>query len=335
MIKQRGQVLFAATMVLTTMLMLWFSMHFFKPQKIDSKYAQLNLAKRHLLAYALREHLHYSRRIDKYHQIRPGELPCADFNNDQSLPIGDYGAGGKCISHSGWLPYKTLRINPQLLSADLLWYVVDENFSNMVIYGSAAVGSVNEPVLNHHTSVSLRLNGQPMAAIIIHPGRALAGQNMRTANNAHSALSSYLEQENATGDKHFVNKASSAEFNDIAIGISVAEIMQHIEHYAAISIGKRLNLYFLANGAYPAAADNLGNCNLVAKQIEGRLPQNCSGGNYNLKFASKNNTTDPKVWLARNLWLDNISYTRNNDFQVQLHLPSGKTISFTNGVKDA
>lgn len=296
----------------------------------------LKVVKQHLLAYALRVHLQESTRVDKYHQVRLGELPCPDFNNDAKLPTGDYGLGGACRSHVGWLPWRTLRMNPRRITPSMpIWYAVDTAFSNRVVYGSVPIGGINEPVLNASTTPTLMLNGQPMAAIAFFTGEPMPSQTNRQQTNANTAQIQFLEEENAdANDLAFVQKPKSTGFNDVVIGITKEDILSVVEHHAALLVAKRLNEFYTQNGTYPFAANGTGACDSAAMQTLGAVPQTCTGGAYALAFPLPSSTSDKDVWLVRNGWLSSIRYTRSAADRVVLTLSTGQTVTFYQGQKE-
>lgn len=337
--KQQGAVLILLVMGFAVILVaLWLRPLLLTVSSADKamdKTESLYLAKQHLLAYALRVHLKESSRADRYHQVRLGELPCPDFNNDAQLPIGDYGVGGQCRSLLGWLPWKTLRMDEMAMSVHPIWYAVDAQFSNRVVYGSVPIGGINEPIINSSTVPALQINGQPMAAVLIAAEEPLSGQNNRSANNASVAVTSFLEDENANINlTQFVQKTETDNFNDRVIGITADEIIEAVEHHAVMLIANRLNTFYRLNGDYPHAGNVSGICDSGVAQVNADVPQNCSGASYSLNFPDASSTTDEDVWLARNLWLQTIRYTRVSNDAMTLTLHTGKSIRFYQGQRD-
>lgn len=74
--------------------------------------------------------------------------------------------------------------------------------------------------INSDTLAALRIDGGgEIAAIIIAPGRAIAGQT-RPSNNP----ADHLEGDNANGDLNYVSGPSSATFNDVVAIITYQEL---------------------------------------------------------------------------------------------------------------
>jgi hypothetical protein len=122
---------------------------------------------------------------------RPGELPCPDADGDgRSAPPRDY-VGPRCRTLRGWLPWYTLRL-PDLRDAagERLWYAVSDTFH--------AGGS---GVLNSDTPGLLEVDGAgDVAAVVIAPGSALAGQDRPGPCEAAGCVAAYLEGPNAGTD---------------------------------------------------------------------------------------------------------------------------------------
>lgn len=134
----------------------------------------------------------------------PGRLPCPDTDND-----GD-AEGLSCASkYVGRFPWKTLDVGDlRDAAAERLWYVVDLAFFD----DGSAMNSAMMP--------TLAVNGNPVVAVIVAPGSALAGQQRDTANQNN--LASYLES--------YVNATTinlnqpSAIYNDRILTITAREL---------------------------------------------------------------------------------------------------------------
>ncbi len=183
-------------------------------------------------------------------QIRPGELPCPDFNNDGQIvlfgPNRDYN-GSNCrtlvggVVRPGWLPWGLLRLSDlRDGTGERLWYVVFNPYH-------ANAGAV----LNSDGPIStMAVDGtSDIVAIVFSPGTVLAGQNGRPGSDALAAVGSYLEGENADGDLGFVTAAAGT--NDRVVMISRDDILRAVERRVALEV--RAVLRTCTTGFPPAA----------------------------------------------------------------------------------
>ena len=183
---------------------------------------------------------------------RPGSLPCPDLiTNDVGLSnfpgdgkadsfIG--AASAQCPSYFGWLPWITIDL-PELTddSGTRLWYAFTPNLRD----------DDSAYPINSDTVAALTIDsGGEIAAIIIAPGAALAGQS-RPSNN----IGDYLEGDNANGDNNYVSGPKSATFNDVVAIITRQELMAAVEKRVASELKLCLEQHALAtaNGlhSYP------------------------------------------------------------------------------------
>ena len=159
---------------------------------------------------------------------RPGSLPCPDLitnlpgNNIPGDGKADLFSMNQCPSYVGWLPWITLDL-PELVddSSTRLWYVLAPQLRD---------DDGAQPI-NSNTALGMSVDGvsDSVAALIIAPGAALAGQN-RPSNNP----ADYLEGENGNGNDHiFVTGPQSATFNDQMVIITRQELMAAVEKRVA------------------------------------------------------------------------------------------------------
>jgi hypothetical protein len=161
---------------------------------------------------------------------RPGSLPCPDLiTNDAGL--NNYPGDGKsdmftltqCPSYIGWLPWVTIDL-PESTddTGTRLWYALDPSLRD----------DDSAYPINSDTAMALRIDGGgEIAAIIIAPGAALAGQN-RPSNNP----ADYLEGDNANGDFNYVSGPASPALNDFVTIITRQELMAAVEKRVASEV---------------------------------------------------------------------------------------------------
>jgi hypothetical protein len=161
---------------------------------------------------------------------RPGSLPCPDLiTNDAGL--NNYPGDGKsdmftltqCPSYIGWLPWVTIDL-PESTddTGTRLWYALDPSLRD----------DDSAYPINSDTAMALRVDGGgEIAAIIIAPGAALAGQN-RPSNNP----ADYLEGDNANGDFNYVSGPAGPALNDFVTIITRQELMAAVEKRVASEV---------------------------------------------------------------------------------------------------
>jgi low affinity Fe/Cu permease len=183
-----------------------------KPQQQVTLSTTMARAKEALIAYAVTD--------DKI----PGRLPCPDTNPVDG--ITDFFMTGICPSNVGWMPWISLDLlEPLDESSTHLWYVL-----------APGLGNTNQPI-NSDTATGLTVDGNTdIAALIIAPRSALAGQN-RPSNT----LSDYLDGENGNGnDNKYVTGPQSSTFNDVVLVITRQELMAAVEKRVANEINSCL-----------------------------------------------------------------------------------------------
>ena len=180
------------------------------------------------------------------HPTSPGQLPCPE---DTSL-IGTANEGqalGAC-TQIGRIAWRTLGLtNATDASGETLWYMVSPGFQNYPPPGTSGI-----------PAGQLQLDGNNgIAALIIAPGVALAGQNRSVPSSANPPLASnYLDLGNAGGPA-FVTTGPAGAFNDRVIAITSQDLFQAMrfrvlaEIRGAFGLQNGLRQYFSFNSQFP------------------------------------------------------------------------------------
>jgi hypothetical protein len=171
---------------------------------------------------------------------RPGSLPCPDlitnnagFSNYPGDGQADMFTLTQCPSYIGWLPWVTIDL-PESTddTGTRLWYALSPSLRD----------DDSAHPINSETIAALRIDGGgEIAAVIIAPGAALAGQT-RPSNNP----ADYLEGDNANGDNNYVSGPASATFNDVVAIITRQELMAAVEKRVASEVKVCLEQHALA-----------------------------------------------------------------------------------------
>lgn len=207
----------------------------------------LNLAREALLGYALRQPV-------------TGTLPCPDIN-----PVADGVSdvtAGNCSRQIGRLPYRTLGLDAATdASGTLLWYAVAP------AYTLTPTTSRNSSISAHY-----RLDGNPVAAVIIAPGRALDNQQ-----RAGVAVADYLEGENANVSVDTYSRFNDDDHNDQLLGVGAGHFWYQMERKVLGEVAALLKQYRAACTNWPWAAP--WNSSMLDSQVAlqtGKLPLNTS-----------------------------------------------------------
>lgn len=285
-------------------------------------------AKQLLLAYAARPHGRESDNALERRELqlsRLGELPCPDADNSgqSTFPNFDY-LGANCRYQAGWFAWESFDSSDLSESTSgVIWFAVAEGFANR-----SGLGGYNEPVINYLSPVTMRLDHRPVVAVLIYSGQAFASQTQRHVNDAAIAQTSFFEAENADGNNNeFVSHSTIDEFNDIAIGISLDELLIAVEKQAVNAIARRLNQYFVDNGEYPAPSSTGQLCDTPRLPAQGDIPKQCAGVAStapSLPFPQSTAEDASDVWVVRNEWLPLFNYTRIANDHIRL---SSRTLS--------
>lgn len=233
----------------------------------------------------------------------PGRLPCPQAWGDVGS-ANEGRAAAVCANPVGWLPWRTLGL-PAMLDASgrQLWYVVSPGWH--LPNASASL------TINSDTAAQLTLDGRPVIALIIAPGRALASapNGAQLAAGCSARVQSpalvvppnprdYLE---CFGGHAYRSGApengANPVFNDQVVAIGAADLLPALE--AAIAKRIERDIVPPLRGVYASAAWGLSAANPVhpfaapfsdpgaasfrgeAGTLQGLLPfnetQSCSG----------------------------------------------------------
>lgn len=208
----------------------------------------------------------------------PGALPCPDRDNDGGIDnSGSICSGGPPVAvlplNTGRLPWKTLGVGDfRDAAAERLWYVVDPQFFD------------NGSAMNSAMMPTLAVNGNPVVAVVIAPGSALAGQQRDIANQNN--LASYLES--------YVNATTinlnqpSATYNDRILTITARELFTVVTFRMARelsltaytgamgstieSIEKKPSVWTMVNNWNAAVDTNIDASGIVASEVSDPNP---------------------------------------------------------------
>ncbi|VAW81375.1 hypothetical protein MNBD_GAMMA13-947, partial [hydrothermal vent metagenome] len=201
---------------------------------------------------------------------RPGELPCPDYGIGAGGLDGlsDACAGNGNFVTIGRLPWKTLGL-PDLrdASGESLWYAP-----------AIELGGNGPIMINSETVPSLRVignNAEPIAAVIIAPGKATSTQSRPQNLTAQMTPGRYLEAFNATADTNVsvIAPNVSTEFTDQVLLITRDKLMPVVERRVLAELRTTLNSFTaLPNPTLNAGGDTT--CTTGVSQ--GFLPQTCT-----------------------------------------------------------
>lgn len=168
---------------------------------------------------------------------RPGSLPCPDTNGDGSAELF---VGNACPSYIGLFPWKTLGVSKLTdASGQVFWYVLSPGFRDH---------SVVEP-LNSNSVGTLSLDGalEPVIALVIAPGNALANQSRSAVINIPADIPDYLDLENSDADSDYVSIGPAQTFNDRVIAVSGKDIFPLVEKVVLATVGRNLESFYTDN----------------------------------------------------------------------------------------
>ncbi len=238
------------------------------------------------------------------HTLRPGSLPCPDFNNDGFADT----IGINCQARLGWLPFRTLGIKDlRDTTGERLWYAVDQNHQQSSLYTP----------FNSDTPISLLIDGNINAlAVILAPTTALNGQNGRVVNdyntngNANRDRRRYLEENNANNNFNIFSTTAAIALNDRLDWITPRELWPQIET-RVINIAKNALLdYNTACGTVPNAAAFILNPSFTSQAglNEGYFPFTSINGICTATFPA---------WFSGQNW-PSLLYYANNPNQINV-----------------
>ncbi len=180
----------------------------------------LNEAKQALLQYAYN--------YPQFNSEGPGRLPCPDNDND-----GLTGALTIALCESvGRLPWAEVEMNfydARDSDEERLWYAVSDQFYNLgggPIINSDSVGSIT--LVDQSQNIIYYGDVAGIAAIIIAPGTALAGQD-RVADENDPA--NYLDSVNGFDNSVFIN----GESDDDADGFILGPVFDQAQNFNVVN----------------------------------------------------------------------------------------------------
>lgn len=221
-------------------------------------------------------------------QAVPGVLPCPDTTGD-GLPNVQ---GATCVDQLGLVPYRLLGLDDLTdATGATLWYAVSLN-----MLANAAT------IKNSSLPSTLTLDGEAVAAVVIAPGQAIAGQTRLALS-----VTNFLEGLNADGNRDDYSSVNNATQNDQLLAVRRETLWPMVETLASNSAATLLNSYRASCGEYPWAAAFGGVSDSVATLQSGSLPLGTAlpfnwGGPCGLNVAPALDT-----WLA-NHWQDQLYY---------------------------
>ncbi len=259
---------------ITTLLVTQLSVNKGRNERQFSHTSSLAEAKQALLGYAMTQPV-------------PGTLPCPDTTGDGlANPLGL-----SCQSLLGLLPSRTLNLSSVDATGADLWYAVDASYT------------VNSPALkNSSINTNLRLDGDPVAAVIIAPGEAIGDQARRPLNRTD-----FLEGLNADADFSNFESSQSATQNDRASGLAVGAFWSQMEQRVLVTAQALLNEYRNQCGEYPFAANFGGPFDSVNNQQIGALPLNSALPDDWSSACATGISPTPPGWLVTH-WASQLQY---------------------------
>jgi hypothetical protein len=201
--------------------------------------------------------------------IRPGELPCPDIDNDG---LDDACAAGAI----GRVPWKTLGI-PEPLdgSGETLWYAISGPFRYKYTVTTPPITSDTLGNLLVFQSTSATTLTSQAIAVLFAPGPPLGTQSRGATTALCSTTGTTIQQRNcaanyleSTGGANnaqtggpFIQATASGTFNDRVLAITSADLMPLVEQRVAREMMAILERYKAATGVYPWSDLSDGNSN--------------------------------------------------------------------------
>ena len=200
--------------------------------------------------------------------IRPGELPCPDKDNDGLDDDGACNAGD-----IGRVPWKTLGIpEPKDGYGETLWYAIAGPFR----YKPQASAPITSDTLGNLTVyLGTIVQTSQAIAVLFSPGPPVGSQargstvaacsTTGTSIQQNYCAANYLEStgsgNNAQIGGPFIQAVTSGTFNDRVLAITNADLMPLVEPRVAREMMSLLQQYKAATGVYPWADLYDGNSN--------------------------------------------------------------------------
>ena len=275
---------FVLAIAMTTYLIKTFNSDRLKVDQEQRVMQNLADAKEALIAWAVSNSDHFGQLPypDRRETTPPpnydGFSDCGgDIVNDKTFLIGQlpiYGQSAPCV-----LPRKGLGVNALSWQGHRLWYAVSINLVHNHVPSFDPI--INPSIVNSPANPWLRVIDQNgvlisdrVAAVIIAPGEALAGQDragVATVDNFLDSFqkggSTYSNQDYNSADEDFIIAASLSQvddndpsitkpylFNDKLVYITIDELMASLEKRVGEEVSHALKTYKATNGYYPYAA---------------------------------------------------------------------------------
>lgn len=168
----------------------------------------------------------------------PGSLPCPASGLDGHGGLGCTGNGGVAL---GRLPWYLLGMMARFDgTGECLWYGLGKVYANQGNVSQRGPANALNP--GRAGGLSLLTDGaaRPMVAVLLAPGRALAGQRRHGGDTpcADGATAAFLESGNADGDAGFLSQAATAHFNDQLAGVARARLMRPLLRRVLLALGE-------------------------------------------------------------------------------------------------
>ena len=201
--------------------------------------------------------------------IRPGELPCPDIDNDG---LDDACAPGAI----GRVPWKTLGIpEPRDGSGETLWYAIAGPFRYKYTPTTPPITSDTLGNLTVYQGSSATTQTSQAIAVLFAPGPPLGTQARGTTTALCSTTGTTIQQRNcaanyleSTGGGNnaqsggpYIQATASGTFNDRVLAITNADLMPLVEQRVAREMMAILEKYRAATGVYPWSDLSDGNSN--------------------------------------------------------------------------
>jgi len=238
--------------------------------------------------------------------IRPGELPCPDMN-DNGLDDD-----GSCVAGAiGRVPWQTLGIpRPLDGSGETLWYAISGPYRYKYSSSTPPITSDTLGNLTVYQGSSAATQTSQAIAILFAPGAPLGTQARGTTTGLCSTTSTTIQQRfcatnyleatgggfNAQTGGPFIQAVASGVVNDRVLAITNADLMPLVEQRAAQEMMSLLEDYYNAVGDYPWADISDGNSNHTSGDATNRARFPC-GATFPYNWGD-NGTPSLPDWLS-------------------------------------
>lgn len=160
-------------------------------------------------------------------------LPCPNRNGDGKEGLREL--GDKCVETEGYLPWVTLGTAAQDAWGNRLLYSVTENFAKKntglqnTDLGDRQICSTSSNTDPPNDCAALKyVAGNVPVVILSHGPNGWGAHSINDTNLAPPPTTSTDERENTNGDKKFVSRAPSDDFDDLVTWISANQLRGRI-----------------------------------------------------------------------------------------------------------